>query len=118
MVSVLACKAATNVQAPRPTHPGTRDSGAERAAMRQLPDRNRVSSARPTTRRTIRPTTRSNTTPPEPENAPHLVPATNLTTRQVNFPPAEPVPLLSAAESLKTFKLPPGFRIEVVASDP
>jgi mono/diheme cytochrome c family protein/glucose/arabinose dehydrogenase len=28
------------------------------------------------------------------------------------------VPLLSAAESLKTFKLPPGFRIEVVASDP
>lgn len=29
-----------------------------------------------------------------------------------------PAPALSAAEALKTFKLPPGFRIEAVATDP
>jgi glucose/arabinose dehydrogenase/mono/diheme cytochrome c family protein len=37
-------------------------------------------------------------------------------------PPASmiipPAPALSAAEALKTFKLPPGFRIEAVAADP
>jgi mono/diheme cytochrome c family protein/glucose/arabinose dehydrogenase len=32
--------------------------------------------------------------------------------------PAEPVPLLSAEEAIKTFQLPPGFRAEVVATEP
>src|SRR5262245_22011123 len=32
--------------------------------------------------------------------------------------PADPVPCLTAEEAIKTFKLPPGFRVEVVATEP
>jgi mono/diheme cytochrome c family protein/glucose/arabinose dehydrogenase len=37
---------------------------------------------------------------------------------KVQHPATKPVPLLTADETLKTFKLPPGFRIEVVAEEP
>src|SRR5438046_1482326 len=32
--------------------------------------------------------------------------------------PASPVPFLSAEEEIKTMKIPPGFRVEVVAAEP
>src|SRR5262245_15826986 len=32
--------------------------------------------------------------------------------------PADPVPFLTAEEAIKTFKLPPGFKVEVVATEP
>src|SRR5438270_767944 len=35
-----------------------------------------------------------------------------------NWPPPEPAPFLSAEEAIKTIKLPPGFRMEVVACEP
>ncbi|MGB7157246.1 MAG: PVC-type heme-binding CxxCH protein [Tepidisphaeraceae bacterium] len=37
---------------------------------------------------------------------------------QSTQPTTQPVPLLTADETIKTFKLPPGFRIEVVAEEP
>src|SRR5689334_10612471 len=35
-----------------------------------------------------------------------------------DWPPPVPAPFLSAEDAIKTIKLPPGFRMEVVASEP
>src|SRR5215207_1826113 len=37
---------------------------------------------------------------------------------QTNPPSTQPTPYLSPAEELKTFHLPPGYRMELVVSDP
>lgn len=106
---VLASIAATTISATRPSRAG--NPTAESAAMRPAAQHPRPSAGIP-------PEKRPAPAADVPRTSPPPAPTTNITTAQANFPPASPVPLLSADQSLETFRLPPGFRIEVAASDP
>src|SRR5690348_13226242 len=73
------------------------------------------------------PADRSISTSPTAGQSPSSnLPATNPTTRPASRPtantmehfPAPPAPPLTPAEEMKTFTLPPGYHIELVASEP
>src|SRR4051794_28449434 len=52
-------------------------------------------------------------------NAPPPAPkATSAPATQQDFSPKPPIPMLSPADELKTFQLPPGYHMELVLAEP
>lgn len=64
-----------------------------------------------------RPSTAPSTAPSE-ETEPDRAPSMPPPPKDLPIEPADPVPLLSAEEAIRTMKLPPGLRVEVVATEP
>jgi mono/diheme cytochrome c family protein/glucose/arabinose dehydrogenase len=86
------------------------------------PSSKKGASKHPTTQKpaskpaTTKASTRAAITPPKRAGDPKS--AEEAAMMMATKPTTNPVPLLTADETLKTFKLPPGFRIEVVAEEP
>ena len=89
----------------------------EPAQARVVKPATKPATKRPTTRPASRPaTTRAAVAPPRRAGDPRS--AEEAEQMRVQHPATQPVPLLSADETIPTFKLPPGLKIQVVASEP